>query len=170
MDPDNSHVYRASGHAQCGCCRQAHRSSSKGWHPVSRCACSVLLTPGWCAGGKVTYAYRPALLPNCTSLPEGSCSLAGAGDRLQLPGWGVELAVKNMEYSALDDAKVLGWPGCNTLWQAASASARHTCVLSSAALLRRSCVHRVNPHLGRSVWCRERASAGLALPDEASSA
>ena len=59
-----------------------------------------------CAGGRVTYVYRPVLLPNCTGLPSNSCSMAGAAGKLQLPGWGVELAVKNMEYSAMDDAKV----------------------------------------------------------------
>ena len=30
----------------------------------------------------------------------------GTGEPLQLPGFGVELAIKNMEYSAMDDSKV----------------------------------------------------------------
>ena len=30
----------------------------------------------------------------------------GTGELLQLPGFGVELAIKNMEYSAMDDSKV----------------------------------------------------------------
>ena len=35
------------------------------------------------------------------------CALLGANrGRLQLPGFGVEMAIKNMEYSALDDSKV----------------------------------------------------------------
>lgn len=41
-----------------------------------------------------------------------SCTFHGTGGSLQLPGFGVEMAIKNMEYSALDDSKVLvaAWP------------------------------------------------------------
>ena len=56
--------------------------------------------------------YRPVLLPTCGSFPGSACSLAGSGGRLQLPGYGVELAVKNMEYSAMDDAQVRRDSGC----------------------------------------------------------
>ncbi len=50
------------------------------------------------------YVYRPVLLEGCAS--GGTCLELGTGVPLQLPGFGVELAIKNMEYSALDDSKV----------------------------------------------------------------
>lgn len=50
------------------------------------------------------YVYRPVLLEGCAS--GGTCLELGTGGPLQLPGFGVELAIKNMEYSALDDSKV----------------------------------------------------------------
>ena len=37
---------------------------------------------------------------------EGTCLELGTAEALQLPGFGVELAIKNMEYSAMDDTKV----------------------------------------------------------------
>ncbi len=40
---------------------------------------------------------------------EGTCLELGTSEALQLPGFGVELAIKNMEYSAMDDSKV-GFP------------------------------------------------------------
>jgi len=56
--------------------------------------------------------YRPVLLEGCGSQGDGEageqCFDLGTGDNLQLPGFGVEMAVKNMEYSALDD-KVASW-------------------------------------------------------------
>jgi hypothetical protein len=57
---------------------------------------------------KLTYVYRPVLLEGCTAedMGESSCLLMGTGGNLQLPGYGVEMAIKNMEYSALDDSKV----------------------------------------------------------------
>ena len=59
-----------------------------------------------CAGqGKFAYIYRPALLGSCRSV-EGTCLELGTSEALQLPGFGVELAIKNMEYSAMDDSKV----------------------------------------------------------------
>ena len=64
------------------------------------------------AEGRLQYVYRPVLLPTCGSFPGSGCSLAGSGGRLQLPGYGVELAVKNMEYSAMDDAQVRWAPCC----------------------------------------------------------
>ena len=36
-----------------------------------------------------------------------SCAELGFGPHVTLPGFGVEMAVKNMEYSALDDRKVI---------------------------------------------------------------
>ena len=52
--------------------------------------------------------YRPVLLNGCGSDNEDSrtCWAYGAGGKLQLPGFGVEMAIKNMEYSAMDDKKV----------------------------------------------------------------
>ena len=59
-----------------------------------------------CAGeGQLAYVYRPALLSGCQNV-EGTCLELGRSDALQLPGFGVELAIKNMEYSAMDDSKV----------------------------------------------------------------
>ncbi|KAG2424815.1 hypothetical protein HXX76_014236 [Chlamydomonas incerta] len=52
------------------------------------------------AGG-VTYVFRPLLQPHCESA--AGCAAAGAGGPLLLPGWGCEAALKNTEYSALDD-------------------------------------------------------------------
>ena len=43
---------------------------------------------------------------------EGTCLELGTAEALQLPGFGVELAIKNMEYSAVDDTKV-GPSSCN---------------------------------------------------------
>lgn len=50
------------------------------------------------------YVYRPVLAEGC--LAGESCVGLGSGGGLPLPGFGVELAIKNMEYSALDDSKV----------------------------------------------------------------
>lgn len=44
------------------------------------------------------------LLEGCPQL--GPCSLLGTGEVLHLAGYGVEMAIKNMEYSALDDSQV----------------------------------------------------------------
>ena len=56
----------------------------------------------------VAYVHRPYLAPSCCGAGKGNdaCVLLGAGGPLQLPGFGVEMAIKNMEYSALDDSKV----------------------------------------------------------------
>ncbi|KAL3679974.1 hypothetical protein R1sor_022930 [Riccia sorocarpa] len=55
--------------------------------------------------GRVKYIYRPVLPDGCGSRVE-SCSRAGALDTLYLGGYGVELALKNMEYKAIDDSEV----------------------------------------------------------------
>lgn len=40
----------------------------------------------------------------------GHCGSVGAGETLNLGGYGVELALKNMEYKAMDDSTVKkGW-------------------------------------------------------------
>lgn len=68
-----------------------------------------MLTP-YLAAGKLPmrYIFRPVLLPGCLSEAEemDQCADLGFGPHVTLPGFGVEMAVKNMEYSALDDRKV----------------------------------------------------------------
>ena len=61
-----------------------------------------------CTGASLKYVYRPVLHEACRSrtAAAAACSFHGAGPTLQLPGFGVEMAIKNMEYSALDDSKV----------------------------------------------------------------
>lgn len=54
--------------------------------------------------GVVTYAVRPRLMQGCVEVD--ACSLLGTQGPLHLAGYGVELAIKNMEYSALDDSQV----------------------------------------------------------------
>ncbi|GAB4815180.1 hypothetical protein N2152v2_002226 [Parachlorella kessleri] len=52
----------------------------------------------------LAYAWRPLLSPGC-SPSAAKCSRLGAqGGRLVVPGYGVELAIKNMEYNARDDS------------------------------------------------------------------
>ena len=51
----------------------------------------------------VRYVLRPVLL---TAGCAGACGDVGGGERLALAGYGVGLALKNMEYVAIDDAKV----------------------------------------------------------------
>jgi len=56
--------------------------------------------------GLVNYALRPVLF-DAACAREDACAAYGATeDKLQLTGFGVELAVKNMEYKAIDDSKV----------------------------------------------------------------
>ncbi len=56
----------------------------------------------------VCYVYRPVFLQGCASKAQSTdqCADLGSGPYVTLPGFGVEMAVKNMEYSALDDRKV----------------------------------------------------------------
>ena len=58
---------------------------------------------------RLRYIYRPVLLEGCFRESEqcDSCINLGTGSNLSIPGFGVEMAVKNMEYSALDEKKVL---------------------------------------------------------------
>ena len=56
---------------------------------------------------RIAYAWRP-LLPSDSSCGQinGECASLGAtGGHLTLHGYGVELAIKNMEYNARDDSK-----------------------------------------------------------------
>lgn len=53
--------------------------------------------------GKVKYVLRPVLLSGCES-KSSHCGSIGTSDPLNLGGYGVELALKNMEYKAMDDS------------------------------------------------------------------
>ncbi|RAL49511.1 hypothetical protein DM860_012944 [Cuscuta australis] len=55
--------------------------------------------------GKVCYVVRPVLPSGCES-KSGSCGFIGTRDSVNLGGYGVELALKNMEYKAMDDSTV----------------------------------------------------------------
>ncbi|KAJ4717311.1 UDP-glucose:glycoprotein glucosyltransferase-like [Melia azedarach] len=55
--------------------------------------------------GKVRYVVRPVLPSGCEA-NIGSCGAVGATDSLNLGGYGVELAFKNMEYKAMDDSMI----------------------------------------------------------------
>lgn len=57
--------------------------------------------------GLVNYVLRPVLFETACARRD-SCAAFGASDdaNLRLAGFGVELAVKNMEYKAIDDSKV----------------------------------------------------------------
>ncbi|KAF5177305.1 UDP-glucose:glycoprotein glucosyltransferase [Thalictrum thalictroides] len=55
--------------------------------------------------GRVKYVVRPVLPYGCeeTTSP---CGAVGTNDSLNLGGYGVELALKNMEYKAMDDSMI----------------------------------------------------------------
>ncbi|KAF9685018.1 hypothetical protein SADUNF_Sadunf03G0010600 [Salix dunnii] len=55
--------------------------------------------------GKVKYVVRPVLPSGCES-KVGQCVAVGASGALNLGGYGVELALKNMEYKAMDDSAI----------------------------------------------------------------
>ncbi|KAG8091943.1 hypothetical protein GUJ93_ZPchr0012g21193 [Zizania palustris] len=55
--------------------------------------------------GKVKYALRQVLPSGCQAT-SGFCGSIGAVDAVTLSGYGVELALKNMEYKAMDDTAV----------------------------------------------------------------
>ncbi|KAL7002014.1 hypothetical protein U1Q18_003164 [Sarracenia purpurea var. burkii] len=55
--------------------------------------------------GKVKYVVRPVLPSGCQS--KGSnCAAVGTSNPVNLGGYGVELALKNMEYKAMDDSAI----------------------------------------------------------------
>lgn len=53
----------------------------------------------------VKYVLRPYLSKGC-EVEQGNCAFMGAGSKVLLGGYGVELALKNMEYKAIDDSDV----------------------------------------------------------------
>jgi UDP-glucose:glycoprotein glucosyltransferase len=55
--------------------------------------------------GKVTYVVRPVLPLGCEGKTR-PCGAIGARDNVSLAGYGVELALKNMEYKAMDDSAI----------------------------------------------------------------
>ncbi|XP_062204872.1 UDP-glucose:glycoprotein glucosyltransferase-like isoform X2 [Phragmites australis] len=55
--------------------------------------------------GKISYALRPVLSSGCQAT-SSFCGSIGAVDAVTLSGYGVELALKNMEYKAMDDTAI----------------------------------------------------------------
>ncbi|KAI9177410.1 hypothetical protein LWI28_014868 [Acer negundo] len=55
--------------------------------------------------GNVKYVVRPVLPSGCEA-KVGLCGAVGATNSLNLGGYGVELALKNMEYKAMDDSMI----------------------------------------------------------------
>lgn len=55
--------------------------------------------------GRVKYVVRPVLPFGCEA-KVGHCGAIGAKDSVNLGGYGVELALKNMEYKAMDDSAI----------------------------------------------------------------
>ncbi|KAL3638178.1 hypothetical protein CASFOL_018048 [Castilleja foliolosa] len=55
--------------------------------------------------GKAKYVVRSVLLSGCES-KSAACGSIGSGEPVNLGGYGVELALKNMEYKAMDDSTV----------------------------------------------------------------
>ncbi|KAL0335229.1 UNVERIFIED_CONTAM: UDP-glucose:glycoprotein glucosyltransferase [Sesamum radiatum] len=55
--------------------------------------------------GKIKYIVRSVLPSGCES-KSASCGAIGTGEPLNLGGYGVELALKNMEYKAMDDSTI----------------------------------------------------------------
>ena len=51
------------------------------------------------------YVVRPVLPSGCQSIT-GHCAAVGTSDLVNLGGYGVELALKNMEYKAMDDSAI----------------------------------------------------------------
>jgi len=54
---------------------------------------------------RIVYAWRPVLSETCSSTEVDACGALGTKGTLTLHGYGVELAIKNMEYNARDDSK-----------------------------------------------------------------
>ncbi|KZV49802.1 UDP-glucose:glycoprotein glucosyltransferase [Dorcoceras hygrometricum] len=55
--------------------------------------------------GKIKYVVRSVMPSGCES-KSGSCGAIGTGEPPNLGGYGVELALKNMEYKAMDDSTI----------------------------------------------------------------
>ena len=120
------------------CCKRGRKADASA---KSTLALILLNSRFDMAGGpRLQYIYRPVLLGGCAAATGGGnddsaeqCFDLGAGDNLQLPGFGVEMVIKNMEYSALDDKKVT-----SPQRAAASAAWQLCCIL---AVLKRTTDH-----------------------------
>lgn len=55
--------------------------------------------------GKVKYVARQVLPSGCDAEID-HCGAVGTRDSVNLGGYGVELALKNMEYKAMDDSTI----------------------------------------------------------------
>lgn len=61
---------------------------------------------------------RPVLPAGCEA-QIGPCGSVGVSESVNLGGYGVELALKNMEYKAMDDSAVKkGWNEYHAFWNA----------------------------------------------------
>lgn len=69
------------------------------------CFSKFLLQYAVSVQGKVRYIVRPVLPSGCEKRA-GACGGIGVGNPVNLGGYGVELALKNMEYKAMDDSTV----------------------------------------------------------------
>lgn len=91
---------------------------------------------------RFAYAWRPVLdAQACSVGTDGAgagggggvhpCTALGSEGRLVVPGYGVELALKNMEYNAQDDGKKVGWLGAGgCAWELCCSGVRMgTCAL-----------------------------------------
>ena len=60
------------------------------------------------SAGEVRYVLRQHAGAECVAehRAEGSCAMVGEGAEMRLGGYGVELAIKSMEYKAIDDKKI----------------------------------------------------------------
>ena len=87
------------------------RSSNEGVTAILNAAlgsdCHGALHPLLSEQGGWTYAWRPVVPSSCLRGRDlGSCGGLGADTKVAVAGFGVELAIKNMEYKAVDDSAV----------------------------------------------------------------
>ncbi|KAL8168345.1 hypothetical protein V2J09_009844 [Rumex salicifolius] len=80
--------------------------------------------------GKVRYVVRPVLPSSCEESSSG-CGVVGTRGSLNLGGYGVELALKNMEYKAMDDSMVKKSAHLKDAQDESSEMPEHITVLSS---------------------------------------
>lgn len=75
------------------------------WSTSSNCGLSLCSKRLFVLQGFVRYIVRPVLSSGCERDAE-RCARSGCGGPINLGGYGVELALKNMEYKAIDDSDV----------------------------------------------------------------
>lgn len=76
---------------------------------VTRSEAAAAASAEGSAPPRLAYAWRPVLHATACSQGVHACTSLGTQGPLVLPGYGVELALKNMEYSAQDDSKTVRW-------------------------------------------------------------